>query len=230
MPSTPATMDSLETILFDLDNTLVTYERPPGEVLKSAFDAVGCERLFPVSQYYARYDEFIQQHDSLADARAACFAVLAEEHGYDARLGRTVAAAFDSERDQSRTEFLPGAETVLEALSRTYRIGVVTNGARDTQRTKVESVGLDRWVDTVVVAGDEIPAKPSPEPIRRAVHALDGAVATTVHVGDSPESDVAAAEAAGVESVLISDGGRSPEFEPTHTIDSIDELPSLLSK
>jgi len=95
---------------------------------------------------------------------------------------------------------------------------------------RVEAPRVEPYVETVGVAGDEFPAKPSSEPIHQAVYTLDGTVATTVHAGGCPESDGTAVQAAGVKSVVISDSCTSPEFEGTHTIDSIDGLSFLLCK
>lgn len=114
--------DRIEAVTFDLDGTLLQYERSPGEVLQRAYERCGIEPIFPVEEYYARYDEFAEQYESQERLRAECFAALAAEHGADPEQGRAVAAAFTDERDQSRVEFLPGAERVLTAASDQYRL------------------------------------------------------------------------------------------------------------
>ncbi|MFB6155735.1 MAG: HAD family hydrolase [Haloferacaceae archaeon] len=217
-------MSQIEAVLLDLDGTLVRYERSPGEVLRASFEALGTEPLFPVEEYYARYDEFAEQCDSMDELRAECFAALAAERGYEPQRGRDVAEAFGDERDQTNVELLPSAERVLDELDRTYRLAVVTNGTPDAQRQKVDAVNLDRWVDTVVVAGHETPPKPAPEPFERAMRTLDATPATTVHVGDSLETDVAGATAAGIDSVWISEREGHGEVTPTHRIDSVGDL------
>ncbi|APW99590.1 haloacid dehalogenase [Halobiforma lacisalsi AJ5] len=216
----------VDTVLFDLDDTLLRYERSPGEVLRASFERSGIEPLFAVEEYYDRYDEFARQCDSMDELRHECFAALAEENGYDRRLGRDVAAAFAEERDQSNVELLPSAADVLDDLADDYRLGVVTNGARDAQRRKVAAVDLERWVDTVVVAGHDAPPKPDPEPFERAVRALEATAERTVHVGDSLETDVAGATAAGLESVWVSDGTDPRRYDPTYRVGSVGELSS----
>ncbi|AFZ74373.1 HAD family hydrolase [Natronobacterium gregoryi] len=166
----------------------------------TAFENLGLAPLFSVEDYYARYDEFARRCDSIDDLRRECFAALAEENGYDRGLGRDVAAAFAAERDQSNVELLPSVADVLDDLADNYRLGIVTNGARDAQRQKIAAVGLERWIDAVVVTGHEIPPIPDPEPFERVLRALETTPETTVHVGDSLETDVAGAAAAGLES------------------------------
>ncbi|MGZ0746824.1 HAD family hydrolase [Haloparvum sp. AD34] len=230
----------IETVLFDLDDTLVEYRRSPGEVLQASFETVGVDELFPVEAYYDRFEEFAEKTDSMAELRAECFAAIADERGHDPDLGRTVADAFDAERDQSNVELRPGVPETLDALAADHRLGIVTNGARDAQQRKIEAVDLDRWMETTVVAGDELPAKPSPAPFERALDALDASPETAVHVGDSLDSDVAGAAAAGLHSVWAADraardsdgesnDGDDPldgamEHEPTYRVDAVADL------
>lgn len=217
----------IKGVLFDLDNTLVQYERSPGDVLQVAFDTVGSEPLFSVDDYYARYDEFAEKYDSMDELRSECFAALAAANGYERQQGRAVADAFSAERDQTRVELLPHVEEVLSELGRTYRIGIVTNGALDAQYQKINAVNLTQWVEEIVVAGHDGPPKPDPEPFERAMKSLNTTPASTIHVGDSPETDIAGAAAAGIDSVLISDTNERGRYTPTYHIKSLDGFLSL---
>lgn len=221
-------MNQIETILFDLDDTLVQYERSPGEVLRASFEILGSEPLFPVEEYYARYDEFAEKCDSMNELRSECFAALADENGYERQLGRALAATFSDERDQTNVELLPSVSRVLNELSREYRLAIVTNGAPDAQQQKIDAVNLDRWVDTIVIAGHDVPPKPDPEPFERAIQSLNATPTTAVHVGDSLETDIAGASAAGLDSIWISANDDVEEHTPTHRIESIDGLLSFL--
>lgn len=217
-------MGRITAVSFDLDGTLIRYERPPDEVLRACFEVLDQEPLFSVEEYYARYDEFAETCDSMDELRAECFAALAADNGYDRRLGRDVADVFSEERDQSNVELLPSAARVLDELGDEYRIAVVTNGARDAQRQKIDAVDLERWIDTVVIAGYDVAPKPDPAPIERAMRSLGVAPETAVHIGNSLETDVAGATAAGVDSVWIAAGKDPQGFEPTYTVNTIDGL------
>ena len=222
-------MSEREAVTFDLDDTLVRYERSPGKVLQLSFDRLDLEPLFTVEEYYERYAEFADRYDSMAQLRSECFAALAAANGFERDLGREVAAVYEDERDQSNVELLPAAGKVLETVSERYDVGIVTNGARDTQQAKIDAVDIEQWVDTVVIAGHQVPPKPSPEPFDHALQALSASPDATVHVGDSLESDVAGARAACLDSVWISasDSGRG---EWTYRVDSVGGLLSTQSK
>lgn len=197
----------VRAVTLDLDDTLVSYRRSPGELLRAAFEAVGVEPLFPVEAYYDRFEEFSEQTDSMVELRRECFAALARDRGHDAETGRAVAAAFADERDHGNVEWCRGAEQFLDTLDeRAIPYAVVTNGPPDAQRQKLDAVGLSERAETVVFAGHDCPAKPDPEPVERAVAALGVDFDGVVHIGDS-ESDIESAEAAGVGAVLVDDGG-----------------------
>lgn len=220
-------MERIEAILFDLDDTLVQYERSPGEVLRASFETVGSEPLFSVEEYYARYDEFAEKCESMDELRSECFAALADENGYERRLGRDVADAFSDERDQTNVELLPSVTRVLSELSREHLLAIVTNGAPDAQQQKIDAVNLERWIDAIVIAGHDVPPKPNPEPFERAIQSLDATPGSTVHVGDSLETDIAGASGAGLDSVWISETVDTRGHTPTHRIESIDNLLSF---
>lgn len=220
-------MERIETILFDLDDTLVRYKRSPGEVLQASFNTLGSAPLFTVEEYYARYDEFAEKCDTMDELRSECFAALAAENGYERQLGRDVADRFSDERDQTNVELLPSAARVLTELNREYKLAIVTNGAQDAQHQKIGAVSLEKWVDTIIVAGHDVPPKPDPEPFERAIQSLHSTPATTIHVGDSVETDIAGASAAGIDSIWISDTEKAQGYAPTHRIESLDDLLSL---
>jgi HAD superfamily hydrolase (TIGR01549 family) len=219
---------TIEAISFDLDDTLVRYTRSPGEVLQASFDRLGIDPIFPVEEYYARYDEFAERCDSMDELRSECFAALAAENGQERQLGRDVAAVFSDERDQSNVELLPSVATLLEELDDEYQLAIVTNGARDAQRSKIEAVSLDRWVEAVVIAGHDTPPKPDPEPFERALDSLDATPAATVHIGDSLETDVAGATAAGLASIWVSERSNTQDYDPTFRVESLGGVRPLL--
>lgn len=199
-------------VTFDLDDTLVSYRRSPGEVLSAAFDAVGVDPTFPVEAYYERFSEFNDRTDSMAELREACFAALCAERGSDPDLGRAVARAFADERDHANVAWRPGARDLLEALdARDVPYAVVTNGPPDAQAEKVRAVGLDDRAVDLVFAGHDAPAKPAVGAFEVGMSALGVDAAEAVHVGDSPESDAGGALAAGMGAVLVGDREPTPD-------------------
>lgn len=225
--------DATAAICFDLDDTLCTYTQRSEEVLEAAFDRAGVEPLFSIDAYHDRYGDYLAESDGIETLRRACFADLAVEAGHDPETGRAVANAFASIRDQTSVELLPGASAAVSALGEEYGLGLITNGAPEMQRAKLEAIGLAESFETVVYAGHETRAKPAPEPFEVALEALEADPEDSVYVGNSLESDVAGAHAAGMRPVWVPVDGVTetvPESgpNPEHVLESLAELPPVL--
>lgn len=103
-------------------------------------------------------------HDSLA-ARAA---------GYHRRLIRDSFRLFDD-----AGAFIEGARAARLPLV------LVTNGASDTQREKLEVLGITGWFDAIVISGEVGTAKPDPSVFLLALERLGLEAESTWHVGDA---------------------------------------------
>lgn len=213
----------VDTVLFDIDDTLCAYRRSGADVLAAAFESAGVEPFFRIEDYYDRYSAFVDRTDTINELRAACFAAITDERGRDPDRGRAVAAAYTDERDQGAVDALPGACEAVASLAAEHRLGVVTNGAPRMQATKLAAIGLDDAFEVVVHAGYDAPAKPDPAPFRRALDALDADPASTVHVGNSLTADVPGAQAAGLQAAWLADGS-TPDPVPEYTLDAMTDL------
>ncbi len=217
--------DPVETVLFDLDDTLCAYRRGGAELLSVAFDRVGVEPFFNVEEYYGRYEAFAEESDGIADLRERCFAAIAADRGRDPDVGRAVARAYADERDHSNVRPLPGATDAVRSLGADHALGVVTNGAPEMQRAKLSALPFADAFETVVFAGYDTPAKPDPEPFEVALSDLDTAPERAVHVGNSPSADVDGAHAAGARATLLPDGPpTAAETTPDYRVESLFEL------
>ncbi|HEY6957343.1 MAG TPA: HAD family hydrolase [Candidatus Limnocylindria bacterium] len=97
----------------------------------------------------------------------------------------------------------PEAEPLLAALSRTYRLALVTNGAGDVQREKLSRTPLGRYFSAVVISLEVGAGKPDAGIFESALRALDVGPAEAVMVGDSLVRDVQGARNAGVRAIWI---------------------------
>lgn len=112
------------------------------------------------------------------------------------------------------------------------RFQVITNGAADLQRAKLEHSGLRDWFDVTVISGEVGIAKPSPEIFTKLLDALDTSPSETVVVGDNPLNDVVGAQAIGIAGVLLRrpDAPLFQDFDASEhlAISTLEDLPELL--
>ncbi len=220
-------MTQLRAVFLDLDDTLLTYRRSPGELLTASFAATGEDPFFDVKEYYAIFDDYVGQFTDSRDVRRACFEHLARDHGRNPETGRRVAEAYAEMRDHTAVDLLPGAIDVVETLAETYPLAVITNGPAEAQGKKLAATGLDEYVDVTVFAGDDASAKPDPEPFERALDAVGVDPAGAIHVGDSLETDVRGAAVVGIPSVWIGPEDPLDGIVPDYRITGIDALLDL---
>lgn len=222
-------MSHVDTVLFDLDDTLLEYERSSGEVLDIAFREAGVDPFFSEQDYYRVYDDHLDESDGIEDLRRRAFERLAREHGRDPDHGRAVADAFSAERDQTRVRVYDGAHDTLDHLARDHHLGLVTNGDPGMQSQKLRGGGLHDYFDTVVHGGSDAPAKPEPDGFHLALDHLDASPDRAVHVGNSLTTDVPGAHAAGLRSVWLSMDhhdtySSDPSPRPHYTVRSLHEV------
>ena len=109
------------------------------------------------------------------------------------------------------------------------KLAAVTNASGSHQRTKLERLGISRFFDTVLIAGELGAAKPDPVIFHTACALMDVAPEETLHVGDLLEADAVGARDAGLHGVWLN---RSLDDARPATgigvIESLADLPELL--
>ena len=110
-------------------------------------------------------------------------------------------------------------------------VALVTNGAADTQRNKIEAMGIASWFSAFSISGETGAAKPDKRAFAVVLKALGVSGKKVWHVGDSLAADVAGANAAGLSSVWLNRDGllRSKnDAQPDLEVTSLSELTPYL--
>jgi len=217
-----------ETVLFDSDGVLV--EPPTPEVqaaaTRAAFRAVGVGEVDQQS-----IDDVIagvtvdRLHDICAsyDLDPATFWAAREAH--DER------SQFEQFEAGTRSRY----DDVTAILDLECPCGVVSNNHHSTIEFVLERFDLEATFDTYYGRPKTIESlslkKPNPHYLEQARIDLDGDPESTLYVGDS-ESDVVAAERAGMDSVFVRRSHRSAvslSADPTHEVDTLHGVVDVLT-
>ncbi len=185
-------------VFLDALGTLVELE-PPWVHLAAAAGLRADERsrrAFRAEMaYYREHAVEADDERSLAELRASCAQLLSRE------LGREVSV----ETMMSAIRFRPFADATLalaELRGRDLAIVCVSNW--DVSLPEVLSrCGLGELIDDVVTSAEVGAAKPDPAIFEAALARAGCTAEEALHVGDSPEEDVAGARAAGIPALLI---------------------------
>lgn len=120
----------------------------------------------------------------------------------------------------------------LEAFRSHYRLGILTNGAPDLQRRKIEGAGLGKYFKTIVVSGEIGIGKPDVRVFRTALSQLNVEPESALMVGDSLKSDIQGAQAVGMKTAWINRSRMVADIPivPDLMVNNLDELREALER
>jgi HAD superfamily hydrolase (TIGR01549 family) len=136
---------------------------------------------------------------------------------------RVAVAITDGWLESENFELYEDVLPVLAALREAgLKIGLVSNTSRDLDAfVSHHALDVDAWVSS----GAHGKVKPSPSIFKAVLELLDVEADVAVMVGDSPEDDVAGAEALGMRGVLLD---REGKHEREDSLPTLLALPALL--
>jgi putative hydrolase of the HAD superfamily len=194
-------------VFLDALGTLVELE-PPWTRLACA---LGDARDAPVEAamrkemaYYREHAHEAVDDEALAELRERCAALLSRE------LGREV----DVATMMSAIRFHPAADA-RPALSRLRELGLklVCVSNWDVSLPQVlDDAGIGPLLDGVVTSAGAGARKPDPAIFNAALELAGCEPGEALHVGDTPEEDVAGAEAAGISALLLDRSGKTGDI------------------
>lgn len=230
---------TVNTLIFDLDGTLCTYGLSLEDSLKKCFG--GFDRDLPEVSAEDYEKEFGNQFDKAIDGevdrpdlnfRERIFLnLLSGEHveGNNRQASEeeilTIARKFKEIRENSLHLFDEVPE-VMEELRGEFRLGMLTNGPSDLQRSKIKVLGIEPWFDDIVVSGEHGMAKPDPGIFEVALSRLNADPEDTIYIGNSPQYDVLGANNAGIPVIWRRDESEE-EIEEANPDLIIDDLTPL---
>ena len=198
-------------MLIDLDDTIIddtgSMEQCWVEVCDRAatsLDGMTGERLFAAID--ARRDWFWSDPDrhregrlQLRETTVRIVTVGLTDLGIDSPdLAREIGETYRDVRDE-RLALFPGALDTLAALREAgVRLAMITNGATEPQRAKIERFELAGYFDCIIVEGEFGAGKPERRVYEHALESLGVAPDQAWCIGDNLEWDVAAPMALGV--------------------------------
>lgn len=203
-------------IWFDLDDTLIDFHANSREANRIIYEEEHLDRFYPTPEAWitayethnrSLWDRYGRGEITQEFLREDRFAALLIDRWEDSREElRKFAWHLDTvylEWLASRKNLIPDAKETLHALrKRGYYVGVLSNGFKGVQQSKLINTGLGELVDLTVLSDDIGVNKPD---IRLYRHAMEraGVPSPECHamIGDNLATDIAGAVNAGWKSI-----------------------------
>lgn len=121
---------------------------------------------------------------------------------------------------------IDGAHAFLKEAASRVPVVVVTNGIASVQRSRFGLSPLGQYMRGHVISGEFGASKPDPRIIQHALEVGGVPADRALMLGDEPRSDIAAANAAGVDSCWFNPTGREnvTSHVPTYEVRALDEV------
>lgn len=229
----------IRTILFDLDNTLLDFNRAERQALTRTLQELGIE---PKEATLRRYSELNLTQWKLLEqgkitrpqVKLRRYQLLFQELGVDCPAEQA-ARLYESYLAEGHF-FMEGAEALLRELAPRYRLYLVTNGTAQVQQKRLRSAGLGAWFQGYFISeaiGFDKPRKEFFDLCFSVIPAF--APEETVIVGDSLSSDIQGGKNAGIRTIWFhpgepEEGQAAHDPVPDYTVRSLGEIPGLVGR
>jgi len=126
-------------------------------------------------------------------------------------------------------DLIEGAESLIQQLSKSYRIALITNGLSDVQRPRLAASPLEPYFETITISDEIGVAKPDPGIFDVAFGQMGNPEKTAVLIiGDSLSSDMQGGLNYGIDTCWYNPENKLTDMPVTNNIQRLDELQILL--
>lgn len=225
----------IDTLLFDLDNTLLDFDKAEANAFTRALGDAGMTVTEEMLSRYnkinlAQWKLLEQGRMTREEVKIRRFKLLFQE--FDIKVSPQEVARYYQIYLGQGHYFIEGAEEVLQKLSKKYRIYLVTNGTLSVQRGRLKSSGIEKYLQGVFISEEIGYNKPSIEYFHKCFEQIpDFKKENTVIIGDSLSSDVQGGINAGIKTIWFhrsQDLTEDPQPKPDYEIKSLKSLLKML--
>lgn len=209
----------IKALIFDLDSCLSAANEVGDQLFKPAFDAIRRANHGAVSQ------------DSLTQAFSDCwrfpFNDVVRKYGLTDEMTK---AGFDAFKQIEVTEPMHGYGDLHVLRELAQQLFLVTSGFRRLQESKIGALGIrPLFTEIRIDAIDEPGQKGKAGHFEEILKAHSLSPGQVIVVGDNPDSEIAARNRLGIQTVQVLRPGVPRGHNATRYINSLNELSGLLS-
>mgnify|MGYP006268118551 CR=1 FL=1 len=227
-------MKTYTHLFFDLDHTLWDFDTNARTTLAALYEEFGLQQWGATSEAFIStffvvlhelWDAYNRNQITKEGLREQRFVRIGERLTGKRPAPMPELEAAYVRRCSRQGVLMPYTDEVLNYLRRAgYRLHILTNGFRESQRVKLESAGIAGFFETVTTSECTGEKKPHPAIFQ---HALQQAQATTeevILIGDNPETDLRGAYGVKWDSVFYNPDKKVSAAPFTHEVRCLSAL------
>ena len=226
----------IDTLFIDLDNTILDFCATETHVLGRALQENGIAPRPEVEALYRRINQ--EQWTLLEEGKVAVedvgerrFALFLQALHSDVDVH-----ALSNTYDRLLKEccfFMPGAVELLETLSKTYRLYMMTNGMECVQYGRIHRAHIEPYFEQIFVSSDIGYAKPSPEFFEACFAQIENFDRTRAAIlGDGLNSDIHGGLLVGLHTIWLNTANKPNNsiWQPDAEVHALSEVPAILAE
>lgn len=226
----------IKNILFDLDDTILDFQKCEKTALSEAFTKIGIAHTDATLKRYSQINDMHWKRLERGEITReqvllGRFEVLFEEMGIE--CSGDLAWRTYEEMLGNQYFFVEGALELLEKLYGNYRLYIVSNGTASVQDRRIAGSGLEKYFEHIFISQKIGVNKPDIRFFQACFEEIsDFNIEETIIVGDSLSSDIQGGVNAGVKTCWYNkEGLEKPEgMQIDYVISQLSELENILDR
>ncbi|MGG0655272.1 YjjG family noncanonical pyrimidine nucleotidase [Rummeliibacillus pycnus] len=229
-------MSKYQTLLFDVDDTLLDFSAAEDEALHRLFAENNLELTDEVENRYreintslwSAFEEGKVSREEIVDTR---FGLLFKEYGKEVD-GKLLGERYQQLIAENH-DFIEDAPELINSLASQYNLYIVTNGVTKTQYKRLKDCGLYPLFKNIFVSEDTGYQKPMKEYfdyVFSRIPTFDQH--STLIIGDSLSSDMKGGQNAGIDTCWFNPHHKvnNTSVKPMYEIERLEDLHALLKE
>lgn len=224
-----------DTILFDLDDTLLNFTENELVSILDTFSRFGVPSTREAVDKYleinrASWRRLERGEWTREEVLVGRFRELFSQFGVAADPAEV--QKYYAKRLSLEGSYVDGAQELLLNLRGKYRLFAVTNGNTDVQEGRISVTKIDRLLDGIFISEKIGADKPSAKFFDAVFEKIGGSRDNCVIVGDSLSSDIQGGINAGIRTVYFNPKGKENEtgITPDYEIYELSQITALLEE
>lgn len=227
----------LRYIYFDLDNTLLDHNTAESKSHRSIYETYPELQSVPISDWLATYqlvnhNLWVQYQDGEIDRhqlQISRFHNSMKELGLSTENSREIGITY-MKMYREFWDWIDDAQETLEAASKQFEVGIITNGFKETQHLKFEKLSMHKYTNQMVISEELGVLKPHPKVFDHATKLAGVPREEILYVGDSYSSDIVGGVNAGWKTAWYTGSASEEETEitPDLTFHQFEDLRTFL--
>lgn len=227
-------MKKYNTLLFDLDDTILDFTKGEKVALTALFEEMNMSNVQDIIDDYVVLNKSLWRElekgkvtrDYVLNNRFSMLFNKYNKHVDGEEIEKKYRYYLDLQH-----EYIDGAEEILKDLCKDYKLFIITNGVSNTQFKRIKDANIERCFTEIFVSEDigyQKPAKEFFDAILKKINDFD--LRKTLIIGDSLTADIGGGISAGIDTCWFNPNRieNLTDIKPTYEINKITDLYDIL--